>query len=94
MQWRHWWIGAIKDSFPEVFGDVVLIQNLVPLFVDQTIDRNEFMADITSYCLNRLINGADKHLRADVLCPWGGNEFLHRCGLLDGALSFSFIINF
>ena len=44
---------------------------------------NDWNNDVDSLLLSKLASSCNNHLIADVLCPWGCSEFMHRCGYLD-----------
>lgn len=74
-QWRHWWVDAVRDSY----GLDITVNHPPPIFIDHTLDLNEFNADISSFLLARLRDTCNKpSFFPNVLCPWGCQEFKHR----------------
>jgi hypothetical protein len=80
-KWRHWWINELKASFPIVFAQIT-IENPIPIFVDRTIESNEWKNDINSFDLTKIAQACNKHLMPKVMCPWGCTEYTHRCGYI------------
>ena len=72
--WRYWWIDSARICFT---ADISLHMPQ-SIFVDKTVEINEWDSDIESMELSRLRNTSNKHLMPCVLCPWGCSEFLHQ----------------
>lgn len=79
LQWRYWWIDEAKACFPHIFNSVS-IDSPSPIFIDKTMEINEWNDDVNSYLLPRLASSCNKHLMPNIMCPWGCSEFNHKCG--------------
>ena len=71
--WRYWWYSSASGRF----RDNITLHNPQSLFVDKTVEMNEWDSDIESMSLARLRDTSNKHLMPCVLCPWGCSEFYH-----------------
>ena len=72
--WRYWWINSVQICF----STDISIQMPQSIFVDKTVEMNEWDSDIESMKLSRLRDTSNKHLMPCVLCPWGCSEFYHQ----------------
>ena len=72
--WRYWWITSAAD----LFTDEVSLHHPQSVFVDKTMEINEWDTDIESMNLSRLRDTTNKHLMPRVLCPWGCSEHYHK----------------
>ena len=71
--WRYWWI----DNAIACFYDRISLDIPESLFIDKTLQMEEWDSDIDSMSLSRLRDTSNKHLMPCVLCPWGCTEFYH-----------------
>ena len=68
---------SLIEMYPNVF-QAISIDNPSPIFVDRTLEIDEWNEDINSYELARLASTCNKHLMPKILCPWGCTEYNHR----------------
>lgn len=76
-EWRYWWLTSLTETHPNVF-QAISIDIPSPIFVDRTMEIDEWSEDINSYELARLASTCNKHLMPKILCPWGCTEYNHR----------------
>lgn len=69
-EWRFWWRDYLDGSEPGSF------------FVDRTLDQFRMKQEIDSGMLSRIRDTTNELLLPTVLCPWGGSEYINRCGTL------------
>ena len=84
-QWRYWWIHSLKIN---IIFDNMTISSPKPIFIDRSLEIQEWNDDISSLLLSRLASSCDKHILPRILCPWGCTEFNHRCGNIEMDLIF------
>ena len=93
---RYWWIDAVKRIFHESGSpyENVTIHHPVPIFIDKTIDSNQFRDDFDSQQLSRVVKAMDNHniMNMNSLCPWGCSTSVLQSGKIPMDLMFQKIL--
>jgi len=94
---RYWWINAVKSTFFEnryPFENVT-INNPPSIFVDKTIETNEFQDDFNSQQLSRVVKAMNNQnvMNMNVLCPWGCSASVLQSGKVPMDLMFQKILS-
>ena len=78
--WRHWWIDNLKHVTTGY--ENISIDSPEPIIIDQSFELKELNTQIESQMLFEIAKACNKFMIPNVLCPWGCNEFIFRCGYI------------
>ena len=83
---RYWWIDAVKRIVfeGEYPYENVAIHYPVSIFIDKTMDKDQFQEDFDSQQLCRVVKSMDNQnvMNMNVLCPWGCSSSVIQSGKL------------
>ena len=74
-------MNSLQTHLPNVYGSISL-DSPEALFIDRTLEMQEWNSDLKSQLLTRLASSCNKYLIPKVLCPWGCTEFNMKAGFI------------